>query len=120
MRSGAILTASASASTNFWGSPRTSNRSSPRKGRTPPGLLVFRSSNPALSVFTALSALPGAGKVLKSPVVAKTLQSVYHRFNTKAHKYEPLSREERLKWEEYYAADQEELSELLNALQVVE
>ena len=74
----------------------------------------------AQRLYGALSALPGVGKLLKSPVVARTLQSVYHRFNTKARKYEPLSVQERLKWEAYYAADQKELSELLNALQVIE
>ena len=68
----------------------------------------------------ALSALPGADKVLKSPVVAKTLQSAYHRLNTKARKYEPLSPQERLKWEAYYAPDQKELSDLLQGLQVIE
>jgi predicted restriction endonuclease len=52
--------------------------------------------------------------------VAKTLQSAYHRLNTKARKYEPLSPQERLKWEAYYAADQKELSDLLQALQVIE
>ena len=74
----------------------------------------------AQRLYGALSALPGADKVLKSPVVAKTLQSTYHRLNTKARKYEPLSPQERLKWEAYYAADQKELSELLQALQVIE
>jgi len=74
----------------------------------------------AQRLYGALSALPGAGKLLKSPSVARTLQSVYHRFNTKARKYEPLSVQERLKWEAYYTADQKELSELLNALQVIE
>jgi hypothetical protein len=74
----------------------------------------------AQRLYGGLSALPGAGKVLKSPVVAKTLQSVYHRFNTKARKYEPLSLQERLKWEAYYAVDQKELSDLLQALQVID
>ena len=74
----------------------------------------------AQRLYGALSALPGAGKLLKSPSVARTLQSVYHRFNTKARKYEPLSVQERLKWEAYYTTDQKELSELLNALQVIE
>ena len=63
---------------------------------------------------------PGVGKVLKSPVVAKTLQSAYHRLNSRAQKYEQLAPEERRKWEEYYAADQEELSKLLVNLQVIE
>jgi hypothetical protein len=70
--------------------------------------------------YSAISALPGADKVLKSPVVAKTLQSVYHRLNTKARKYEPLSPRERLKWDAYYAADQKELSHLLQTLQVID
>jgi hypothetical protein len=48
--------------------------------------------------------------------VAKTLQSAYHRLNTKVPKYEPLSPPERLKWEAYYAADQIELSHLLRDL----
>jgi hypothetical protein len=74
----------------------------------------------AQRLYGALSALPGAGKLLKSPVVARTLQSAYHRLNTKARKYEPLSPPERLKWEAYYAADQKELSQLLQALQVIE
>ena len=52
--------------------------------------------------------------------VAKMLQSVYHQLNTKARKYEPLAPEERLKWEAYYAADQEELSQLLRNLQVID
>ena len=74
----------------------------------------------AQRLYGALSALPGADKVLKSPVVAKTLQSAYHRLNTKARKYEPLAPQERLKLETYYAADQKELSDLLQALQVIE
>jgi murein tripeptide amidase MpaA len=48
------------------------------------------------------------------------LQSVYHQLNTTARKYEPLAPEERLKWEAYYAADQDELSQMLRNLQVVE
>ena len=48
------------------------------------------------------------------------LQAVYHQLNTKARKYEPLAPEERLKWEAYYAADQEELSQLLRNLQVID
>ncbi len=74
----------------------------------------------AQRVYEGVSALPGVGKLLKSPAVARMLQSAYHRFNTKARKYEPLTREARLKWEAYYAADQKELSELLQALQVIE
>jgi hypothetical protein len=74
----------------------------------------------AQRLYGGLSALPGAGKLLKSPVVARTLQSVYHRLNTKARKYEPLSPPERLKWEAYYAADQKELSDLLEAIHVID
>lgn len=74
----------------------------------------------AQRLYGALTALPGADKALKSPVVAKTLESVYHRLNTKARKYEPLSARERHKWEAYYAADQKELSALLRGLQVVD
>ena len=74
----------------------------------------------AQHLYGVLTALPGADKVLKSPVVAKALQSAYHRLNTKARKYEPLSPQERLKWEAYYAADQKELSDFLQALQVIE
>ena len=74
----------------------------------------------AQRLYGALTALPGADKILKSPVVAKTLQSAYHRLNSKARKYDPLSAQERLKWEAYYAADQKELSDLLQALQVIE
>jgi hypothetical protein len=74
----------------------------------------------AQRLYSAISALPGADKILKSPVVAKTLQSVYHRLNTKARKYEPLPLQERLKWEAYYATDQKELSSLLQGLQVIE
>jgi len=48
------------------------------------------------------------------------LQDAYHRLNTKSRKYEPLSPEARLKWEAYYAADQEELSQLLRNLQVID
>jgi hypothetical protein len=52
--------------------------------------------------------------------VARTLQNVYHRINTKARKYEPLAAEERLKWEGYYASDQKELSDQLRGLYVVD
>jgi hypothetical protein len=48
------------------------------------------------------------------------LQDAYHRLNTKVRKYEPLARGERVKWEAYYAADQEELSHLLRSLQVID
>ena len=74
----------------------------------------------AQRVYESVSALPGVGIVLKSPVVAKTLQSAYHRLNSRAQKYEQPAPEERRKWEEYYAADQEELSKLLVNLQVIE
>jgi len=73
----------------------------------------------AQRVYSSVSALPGVGKVLKSPAVAKSLESVYHRFNSKAQKYEPLAPEKRAKWEAYYAADQEELAKLLQRLQVI-
>ena len=73
----------------------------------------------AQRLYGGVSALPGVGKILKSPVVAKSLQSVYHRFNSKAQKYEPLIPNERLKWEAYFAADQEELAHLLQSLQVI-
>jgi len=73
----------------------------------------------AQRVYKGVSALPGIAKVLKSPVVAKGLQSAYHRINSKAQKYEQLGQEERHKWEEYYAADQEGLSKLLVNLQVI-
>lgn len=74
----------------------------------------------AQRLYGGVSALPGVGKILKSPVVAKSLQSVYHRFNSRAQKYEPLALQERLKWETYYAADQDELSQLLQSLQVID
>lgn len=74
----------------------------------------------AQRLYGGVSALPGVGKLLKSPAVAKMLQSAYHRFNTTARKYEPLAPEDRLKWEAYYAADQEEISELLQNLQVID
>lgn len=41
-------------------------------------------------------------------------------FNSQAQKYEPLAPNERQKWEAYYAADQEELSQLLRGLQVID
>lgn len=74
----------------------------------------------AQRLYGGISTLPGIGKLLKSPVVAKTLQSTYHRLNTKARKYEPLSPQEQLQWQSYYAADQKELSDLLKSLQVIE
>ena len=73
----------------------------------------------AQRVYEGVSALPGVGKLLKSPVVAKTLQSAYHRLNSKARKYEPLTPEERLKWEAYYAEDQAALARQLQNLKVV-
>ncbi|MGH8093126.1 MAG: sulfotransferase domain-containing protein [Chthoniobacterales bacterium] len=73
----------------------------------------------AQRVYSGVSALPGVGKVLKSPTVAKSLQDLYHRFNSKAQKYEPLASNDRLKWEEYYAADQKALADQLENLQVV-
>ena len=73
----------------------------------------------AQKVYGGISALPGVGTILKSPVVAKTLQDVYHRLNSKAQKYESLTPEARRKWEQYYAADQAELSRQLQNLQVI-
>ncbi|MEO7166862.1 MAG: sulfotransferase domain-containing protein, partial [Chthoniobacterales bacterium] len=40
----------------------------------------------AQSLYSGISALPGVGQVLKSPKVAKSLQDLYHRFNSKAQK----------------------------------
>ncbi len=74
----------------------------------------------AQRLFDGVSALPGVGQVLKSPAVAKALQSTYHRLNTKAQKYEPLPPEEYRKWEAYYADDQAALANLLPRLQVVD
>lgn len=74
----------------------------------------------AQSLYNGISALPGVSKLLKSPAVAKTLQEVYHRFNSKAQKYAPLTPEERRKWEDYYADDQAELRRQLQSLQVIE
>jgi len=73
----------------------------------------------AQRLYNGVSGLPGVSQVLKSPVVAKTLQTVYHRLNSKAQKYEALTPEERRKWEEYYAADQAELSRMLHGLAVI-
>ena len=73
----------------------------------------------AQKVYGGISALPGVGTVLKSPAVAKTLQDLYHRFNSKAQKYEALTPDARRKWEEYYAPDQEELADQLRGLQVI-
>jgi hypothetical protein len=74
----------------------------------------------AQRLYAGISAVPVVDKFLKSPVVAKMLQDTYHLLNTKARKYEPLAPEERLKWEAYYVADQEELSRLLRSLQVID
>ena len=73
----------------------------------------------AQKIYGGVSALPGIGKVLKSPAVARALQGVYHRFNSKAQKYEPLTPEERARWEAYYAADQTVLKEQLAQLRVI-
>jgi hypothetical protein len=74
----------------------------------------------AQRLYSGISELPGVGKFLRSPAVAKMFQDAYHRLNTKALKYEPLARGERVKWEAYYAADQEELSHILRRLQVID
>ncbi len=74
----------------------------------------------AQSLYQGVSALPGVGKLLKSPAVAKTLQSVYHRFNSKAQPYAPLTPEARRKWEAYYAEDQAELARMLQSLRVLD
>jgi Sulfotransferase domain len=73
----------------------------------------------AQRLYNGISRLPVVGKILKSPVIAKTLQGVYHRLNSKAQKYEPLAPEERAKWEAYYSADQKELSQMLGSLEVI-
>ena len=83
-----------------------------------PRFPILQSS--AQRLYAAISAVPGVGKLLKSPAVAKMLQDAYHRLNTRAREYEPLAPEERLKWEAYYAADQEELSHLLRSLRVID
>jgi hypothetical protein len=74
----------------------------------------------AQRLYAGISAVPGVGKLLKSPAVAKMLQDIYHRLNSKARKYEPLAPEECLKWDAYYAADQEELFHRLQSLQVID
>ena len=74
----------------------------------------------AQRLYAGISAVPGVDKLLKSPAIAKMLQDTYHMLNTKARKYEPLAPEERRKWEAYYAADQEELSRILQSLQVID
>ncbi len=73
----------------------------------------------AQKIYGGVSALPGVGKVLKSPTVANSLMNLYHRFNSKAQKYEPLTAETRAKWEEYYADDQAELARQLQGLRVI-
>jgi hypothetical protein len=74
----------------------------------------------AQRLYAGISAVPGVDKLLKSPAIAKMLQDTYHLLNTKARKYERLAPEERRKWEAYYAADQEELSRILQSLQVID
>lgn len=74
----------------------------------------------AQRLYEGVAALPGVGKILKSPVVARALQGAYHRVNTTARKYEPLTPEARSRWEAYYAADGEELSQMLQRLQVID
>jgi hypothetical protein len=74
----------------------------------------------AQRLYRSITAVPGVDKLLKSPAVAKMLQDTYHRLNTKARKYEPLTPEERSRLEAYYAADQKELSRLLQSLQVID
>jgi hypothetical protein len=74
----------------------------------------------AQRVYAGISAVPGVDKLLKSPAIAKMLQDTYHLLNSKARKYEPLGPEDRLKWEAYYAADQEELARILRSLQVID
>ena len=73
----------------------------------------------AQRLYNGISSFPGMGKLIKSPAVSRTLQNIYHGFNSKAQKYEPLSPHERLRWENYYASDQEELSRLLRGLTVI-
>ena len=73
----------------------------------------------AQRLYRGISSLPGVDKLLRSPAVAKALQDVYHRLNSTSRQYEPLSPEERAKWEKYYAADQGELSHLLEGVQVI-
>lgn len=73
----------------------------------------------AQSVHGGLSRLPGVSRLLKSPAVAGTLQRVYHRFNSKAQKYVPLTAAERARWEQYYASDQQALANLLKPVRVI-
>ncbi len=74
----------------------------------------------AQRVYSGVSSLPGVGTLLKSPAVANRLQNAYHRLNSKAQKYDALSPEEREKWQAHYAADEQELEQLLQRVQVVE
>ena len=74
----------------------------------------------AQRLHAGISAVPGVDKLLKSPAISRMLHETYQRLNTKAQKYEPLAPEERLKWEAYYAADQEELSRLLRNVRVID
>lgn len=74
----------------------------------------------AQRLYAGISAVPGVDKLLKSPAIAKILQDTYHLLNSKARRYEPLAPEERLKWEAYYAADQEELSRVLRSVQIID
>lgn len=73
----------------------------------------------AQRLYRAISSVPPVDRVLRSPTVAKALQDAYHRLNSTSRKYEPLSTEERAKWENYYATDQRELSELLERVHVI-
>src|SRR5262245_19462324 len=47
----------------------------------------------AQRLYSGISALPGLSKLLESPAVAKMLQRAYHRLNTKAREYDPLTPE---------------------------
>ena len=120
-RSGALLTRPPSASMNFWASPQTSNRSSRSRERTPPGLLAFPSSIQRPASLRRPLRAPGRRQ---TPEIARRRENAAKRLPP-ASTPRPASTshsrsQERLKWEAYYAADQKELSELLNALQVIE
>jgi hypothetical protein len=73
----------------------------------------------AQRVYSGVSSLPGVSTLLKSPAISNTLTNVYHRLNSKAQKYTPLTAEDRAKWEDYYAADQAELTQQLQRLDVI-
>ncbi len=73
----------------------------------------------AQRLHAGLSRMPGTAQLLKSPAVAESLQRVYHRFNSRAQKYAPLTAAEKSHWEQYYAADQSELAGLLKNLRVI-